>query len=262
MQNSSWLRKAVGGGLGLMIAGPLGAVLGTYAAGHLKNRRRARSADPLLQARETFFTTTFSLMGHIGQRNGQISAHAFAVARQIMTRMELDPQHRRTALAELERGAAPAFDADRQISAFLRDCAAQRMLRHMLLVFLCNMAVADGPLTARQYRMLRHVATRTGLPEHAFAQMMRMIAPEPHFNHGGNDALHGEDTLAEAYDALGIRESASDQETRRAYRRLMSQHHPDKLIAEGVAQDRIRRATQRSQEIQTAWEQVRRARGI
>lgn len=231
----------------------------------MKNRRRARSgrsADPLLQARETFFITTFSLMGHIGQRDGRISARAFAVARQIMTRMDLDPQHQRAALAELERGAAPTFDVDRQISAFLRDCATQGMLRHMLLVFLCNMAAADGSLTAEQHRMLRHVATRTGLPKHAFAQMMRMVEPEPHCHHAANDDPHGEDTLAEAYDALGVRESASDQETRRAYRRLMSQHHPDKLIAEGVAQDRIRVATQRSQEIQTAWEQVRRARGI
>jgi DnaJ like chaperone protein len=47
-----------------------------------------------------------------------------------------------------------------------------------------------------------------------------------------------------------------------AYRKLMSQYHPDKLIAEGVPEDMVRMATERTQEIQNAWELVRKARGL
>ena len=55
---------------------------------------------------------------------------------------------------------------------------------------------------------------------------------------------------------------ASDREVKQAWRRLMSQYHPDKLIAEGMPEDMVRMATERTQEIQNAWEIVRKARGL
>ena len=69
-------------------------------------------------------------------------------------------------------------------------------------------------------------------------------------------------SLADAYAALGVAESASDAEVKKAWRRLMSQYHPDKLIAEGMPEDMVKMATERTQEIQSAWEQVRKARGL
>ena len=65
-----------------------------------------------------------------------------------------------------------------------------------------------------------------------------------------------------AYAALGVDSSVSDRELKRAYRKRMSENHPDKLIARGVPEDMVRLATERSQEIQSAYEQVRRQRGI
>ena len=69
-------------------------------------------------------------------------------------------------------------------------------------------------------------------------------------------------SLADAYTALGTTESASDRDVKQAYRRLMSQYHPDKLIAEGMPEDMVKMATERTQEVQNAWEQVRKARGL
>ncbi len=76
---------------------------------------------------------------------------------------------------------------------------------------------------------------------------------------GAPPAAH---SLADAYEALGVTETAGDREVKQAYRRLMSQYHPDKLIAEGMPEDMVKMATERTQEIQAAWEQVRRARGL
>jgi DnaJ like chaperone protein len=49
---------------------------------------------------------------------------------------------------------------------------------------------------------------------------------------------------------------------KKAYRRLMSENHPDKLIAKGVPDEMIKIATERSQEISNAYEVIRNARGM
>ena len=52
-----------------------------------------------------------------------------------------------------------------------------------------------------------------------------------------------------------------DKALKRAYRKLMSENHPDKLIAQGVPEDMIKLATERSQEIQAAYEMIKKSRG-
>ena len=263
MQNPSWLGKLVGGGLGLLIAGPFGALLGTFA-GHLVDRFRAlrsRIGGQLQRVRETFFVTTFTLMGRIAKSDGRVSEREIEVTEQRMARMGLGADHRREAIAHFKRGAAPGFDIDAQIAAFTRDCAAHPALRQMLLMFLFSTAAADGALAGAEHDLLRRIAMRIGFSEPAFEQVMRMFQAQDHFQ-GEPGSAAPSHSLADAYEALGVSEAAGDREVKQAYRRLMSQYHPDKLIAEGMPEDMVKMATERTQEIQAAWEQVRRARGI
>ena len=60
---------------------------------------------------------------------------------------------------------------------------------------------------------------------------------------------------------LGVLESASVEEIRKAYKFLMSQYHPDKLIGQGLPAGMIKAATERSQEIQAAYDCVKKSRG-
>ena len=68
--------------------------------------------------------------------------------------------------------------------------------------------------------------------------------------------------LKQAYGVLGISENATDQEVKKAYRRLMSQHHPDKLVAKGLPESMVKLATEKTQKIQRAYEWICKARGI
>ena len=88
-----------------------------------------------------------------------------------------------------------------------------------------------------------------------------MFSAQEHFS-GAKSATPDTRSLADAYAALGVEESTSDRDVKQAWRRLMSQYHPDKLIAEGMPEDMVKMATERTQDIQNAWEQVRKARGI
>jgi DnaJ like chaperone protein len=62
--------------------------------------------------------------------------------------------------------------------------------------------------------------------------------------------------LDSAYAALGVKKQNSDSEIKKAYRKLISQNHPDKLIGQGMPADMVKLATERTQEIQTAYELV------
>ena len=79
---------------------------------------------------------------------------------------------------------------------------------------------------------------------------------------GGYSAPGQRETeLATAYTALGLKADATDAEVKRRYRKLMSENHPDKLIAEGVPDELLRVATERAQEITAAYEVIQQSRG-
>jgi DnaJ like chaperone protein len=68
--------------------------------------------------------------------------------------------------------------------------------------------------------------------------------------------------LSDCYAVLGVTTANSNDEIKRAYRKLMKENHPDKLIAKGLPQEMIKIATEKTQHIQTAYERVRKERGI
>ncbi|MDH5649967.1 MAG: DnaJ domain-containing protein, partial [Gammaproteobacteria bacterium] len=66
--------------------------------------------------------------------------------------------------------------------------------------------------------------------------------------------------LVHAYTLLGIKENATDAEVKTAYRKLMSQHHPDKLVSRGLPEEMMKLATEKTQEIKAAYEAIVAAR--
>ena len=78
----------------------------------------------------------------------------------------------------------------------------------------------------------------------------------------GGSAGPSRPSLGEAYQVLGVTEDASDQEVKKAYRRLMSEHHPDKLAARGVPEEMIRVSTEKTAEISKAYDMIKEARGM
>lgn len=67
-------------------------------------------------------------------------------------------------------------------------------------------------------------------------------------------------SIDEAYDVLGVDSTVTDVVLKKAYRRLMSQHHPDKLMAQGASESAINIAKQKTQMISVAYEKIVRHR--
>lgn len=261
----SWWGKIVGGAFGFLLGGPLGAMLGA-AVGHNFDKGLKTSANqdafgsgPDTERIQTaFFTATFSVMGHIAKADGRVSEDEIAMARSVMAEMSLDPAQARVAMDLFNQGKRESFDLDGVIAQFKSECHRRSTLLQMFIEILLHAAYADGVLHRNEAAALRRISTALGFSAAQFQQLEAMVRAQRFFT--GDQQPSGKpraDLLEDAYALLGIARDASDADLKKAYRRLMSQHHPDKLIAKGLPEEMVKLATSKTQEIKAAYELIR-----
>ena len=252
----AWWGKMIGGTFGFMLGGPLGALLGG-SIGHQFDARRGRAGGtgflPGAQERTqaAFFTATFSVMGHLAKADGQVSQHEIQVASGLMDRMQLNPSQRQAAIDLFEQGKQSAFPLDDVLQQFRTECHRRVTLVRMFLEIQVQAALADGRVDPAENRILVHAAEVLGFGSDQVDRLIDFIR--------GTQRSPGmqQQSLEDAYQVLGVESSASDAEVKTAYRRLMSRHHPDKLVAKGLPEEMMKLATEKTKEIQSAWEQIR-----
>ena len=258
--------KVIGGILGLIVGGFIGAIVGIFF-GHIfdkaKIQLQQRETPEALQAiQTTFFRTTFTLIGYLAKADGRVSEEEIDSTQQLMEKMGLTADHKREAIRLFKTGAAEEFSPEEVLRDFQQVCGHRTQLTQMLMVYLVNTALADGDFDAKEEVALRKVAEGLRFSHAAFDQLIRMIRGQGAF--GGGYQQHSQTShtadLASAYDALGITETASDAEAKKAYRKLMSEYHPDKLIGQGVPDDMVKVATERAQEVQAAYDLIKSSR--
>ena len=149
--------------------------------------------------------------------------------------------------------------------------AESRAPAHSIPMFLeiqLQAAYADGGLTNAERAVFRHICDHLGVSQLSFELLhKRFQAQQAYYHHrsgqnqaGGGRPRPGKDELKQAYEVLGVEPSATDAEVKRAYRKLMSQHHPDKLVAKGLPEEMMEVAKQKAQEIQGAYDHIRNSR--
>ena len=255
--------KIIGGVLGFLflhnIYGlAIGAVLGHFL---IDSRRQTPSIsrEELAQIQNIFFNTVFSSLGYVAKADGHISEIEIKLTEAYMEKMGLTADHKREAIRLFKLGASPDFNFQEQLNTFMQVAQRSPNLRQMLLVYLVNLAMADGVLDEHEVRILREVAEKLGFSRNAFEQLLHMIGAQNSF--AENQQARTND-LDLAYQALGVTKDASDADIKKAYRKLMSQYHPDKLIGQGLPDDMVKAATERSQEIQAAYDLIKKSRSL
>ncbi|MEQ9465746.1 MAG: co-chaperone DjlA, partial [Haliea sp.] len=251
--------------IGLLVGGPIGLLLGIFV-GHqfdrgLRRTMEAHSPENIARLKTRFFETIFLLLGHMAKADGRISQHEIEHTEMIIRQMGLDAGQRQSAIALFKQGAAPDFDVRATISAFLELCGRQLQLRQTLLMFLVSLALVDHGIEPEERRVLDNIAGLLGFNPMQLEHLLRMAQAQAQFHHRpGGQATAGPDRLEAAYAALGVSPDVADRDLKKAYRKLMSENHPDKLIARGVPEDMLKVATEKSQEITAAYELVSRSR--
>ena len=283
--------KLLGGTFGFLVGGPLGAVLGA-PLGHTFDRgveqlqlehdgdSAAESLSPgdAERVRMSFFTATFSVLGHVAKADGRVDASEIRLAEAVMARMSLDAELRRAAIALFNEGKREGFALEPLVVQFREECARRSSLYRIFLEIQVQGALADGAMAPAEERVLREVALLLGFGDAAFRQIVLLVrvgmglGAEAGAGGGGRGDGPGAGeraaggrraseparmSLADAYALLGVGRNDDEATVKRAYRRLMSQHHPDKLVAKGLPEEMIELATDKTRKIREAWELVR-----
>lgn len=259
--------KLIGGLLGFYSAGLFGAIVGVIAGHYFdKGIGQAMGFDygaDRARLQRLFFETTFTIMGHLAKADGHISEEEVAEAENLIQRLGLTPEHRQEAIAFFKQGTEGTFQLEPAVANFISEGGRQHNLPILLLEFLFSVAMADGDMHPAEQEILGKTAGYLGINSRQFEQLLAMLTAQQNFRGGGYQQGRQAprvDELENAYKALGVSSTNSDKEIKRAYRKLMSQHHPDKLIAQGVPEDMLKVATEKAQDIQGAYDLIKTAR--
>ena len=265
----SWWGKVVGGAFGFMLLGPLGALLGA-ALGHkfdsglaaLEQQGHAEIGGWSTRERvqTAFFTATFAVMGHVAKADGRVTHDEVGVANELMRRMGLEPQQRELAQNLFREGKSSGFDLDAVLDQLRDECRGRPDLIQIFLEVQCSAAHVDGSIHRGEREVLERIRRRLRVRPVDFQRIEALVAAQFEHMRSGGDA--STTSVEDAYAVLGVATDAGDDEVKRAYRRLMSRHHPDKLVAQGLPEEMVAVATERAKEISIAWERVRETRGI
>lgn len=253
----AWWGTLIGGTLGFMFGGVLGALLGAAVGNNFdKGIKLSDDLGPGDQERvqAAFFTACFSVMGHIAKSDGRVTEDEIAAARQIMAQMQLNEMQRDAAIKLFNEGKQSAFPLDEVLAEFRKECQRRRNLLQMFIEIQLATAMADGVLHANERRLIEHIGESLGFSQHDLEHLINLATGARHQHQQQGMSLD------DAYAMLDVNRNASEAEVKKAYRRLMSQHHPDKLVSKGLPEEMIKIATEKTQEIRKAYERVQESR--
>ncbi len=256
-----WWGKLIGGIIGLMRGGLTGAVFGLFF-GHMVDRFLS-GLGGANRTRDAFFGAMFSTLGHINKADGRVTKVEIAAAEQLMRRLQLSEAERQRAIRYFQQGKERDFNFETTLREFARHSMLRHELRIMFVELLLEAALADGTLTQAEHDILVRSCTVLHIPANVFSAMLRA-------RQGGGESAYRShqqtsnqgQSLQQSYAALGIKADASTQEIKRAYRKLISQYHPDKLVSQGLPEEMMEMSKKRVREINAAYDKIKASKGI
>lgn len=198
-----------------------------------------------------FLPFLFRGLGYLAKSDGRISEIEISHVEQLMNRYGFDVTVRAQAISWFKEGANERENFSFRLQEFAAIVANRPDIKKLMLELLIGLAVADGALHQQEEQALLTIAKAFGFNEAVFKLLLGQWRGQTGFGESKQD------TLKDAYQVLGVKETDDFSVIKKAYRRLMSEHHPDKLIAQGVPEEAIKMATEKSQMIQAAYEKIK-----
>ncbi|MBA2657049.1 MAG: co-chaperone DjlA [Tatlockia sp.] len=283
--NNRWWGKLIGAFLGYLFAGPAGAFVGILIGNFIDRSLFEHFSQPYWryhvenqeQIQQIFFEATFSVMGHIAKADGRVSPQEIAMAKTLMADMGLTPEQKIAAQNFFNQGKSTNFNLEKIIRELRENCSANPELLKLFMDIQYRSAQTDG-FSEKKLQALDLIFRRLGFApirdqyrfyedfgRHSSSQQQSSNSSRQRSgNYNGgyqNTQQSAQSTLQSAYALLELDRNANKQETKKAYRRLISRNHPDKLIAQGLPEAMIKIANEKTQKITKAYDVICEAKG-
>ena len=235
--------KILGGAAGMVLGGPFGALAGAVA-GHAVDRFRA-AQEPADATRSVAFTIAVIVLGaKMAKADGVVTPPEVRAFREVF---HVPPEEEKNVARLFDRARRDAQGFEpyaRQVGRLLKDSPA---VLEELLDCLFHIAKADGETGEAELAYLRRVAALFGIGEEGFARIR---------------AAHLGPDRSDPYVILGLPHGASNEEVRRRWLELTREHHPDRLIAQGMPAEFIEVADRTMAAINAAYDAIAKTRGM
>ncbi|MCW8872198.1 MAG: co-chaperone DjlA [Xanthomonadales bacterium] len=263
-----WWGKIIGGVIGLFRGGLTGAVIGALL-GHMVDRFLAGIMG-VGATQKAFFDALFGSLGHLAKADGRVTETEIRMVESLMQQMRISGEDRQRAIRLFNQGKQPEFDLQATLHPFVQHSMVRQDLRQMFMQIMVEAAFSSGSLTPAERDVLLRVASALRIPEQLFNAMLQARGPawgagggryEPGAG-AGRRPVQPMASLDQDYAQLGLTRKASDAEIKKAYRKLVGQYHPDKLVSRGLPEEMMEMAKTRVRDINTAYDRIKQARGF
>ncbi len=244
---------------------------------------------------------TFSFMGYIARGAGRINEEHIGSAYSVMEMMQLDENARKTAMTAFNAGKQPDFNIDAKVAELKAIIGDNDAFVDYILEIQIQVALSDGVLAKQEHDRLIILAASLGVSVQSMERLITIRYSEmmfsQRFRNSGydyqqssqenyqndrnssyesgygkgysedesrsyNGNYSSQSKLDAAYKVLGIEKSASDDDVKKAHRRLMLKYHPDRLASQGLTEEMIRMYTEKAKDIQAAFDLIKKERGF
>jgi DnaJ like chaperone protein len=256
------------GGLAGLATGRIGFVILGIVLGHQFDRgfstRYANfktQGESQLTLPEGFARALFQVMGRLAKADGVVTEDEIRAARALMHRLNMGPAQIRMAIGWFNEGKDPAYPLSSNIRELRARHARRPELRSLFVRLLMEVSLAKSRLQQVERTILWSICKELDISRVEFAQLEAMLRAQRGFRHspqGDADSAK----VARAYQTLGVDKSATNAEVKKAYRRLMSRHHPDKIAGDNPGDAVIGEAEKMTREVRSAYELLKMRRAI
>ena len=196
----------------------------------------------------------FMSLGRLAKMDGRGTEVEIDYASSIMKKMDLHDSGRKYAIDFFEHGKIPDSDVAQAIALLLKAVGKRSALAKLFMQIQCQAALMKGSFRLKDKMYLREVAETLGYDKLEFQSICGSCQTEPLYT--GSRQFTGRTFLQNAYSILQLEPGVADGEIRKAYLRLMSRNHPDKLEKDNLSEDSRRAAQERAMAIRSAYETV------
>lgn len=227
------------------------------------------------QVQQAYFQALFTSIGKLAKVDGVVTADEIRRCELIMQRMQLSPELRKQAIAYFNQGKQPGFDIRPVIENLYYSSGRSYSIKQMFMEMMLEVATAENRIKQEEWQLMLQICQYLRFPQSLFVTLAKMrgfyfVDGQGRTHSQQSDYSHQSrqqwtpprQKKTDSYQLLGVKDTDSKAVIRRAYKKLMSSHHPDKLIAKGMPPEMVQIAKEKTQQIQAAWEDIKQRRGF
>jgi DnaJ like chaperone protein len=247
-----WLGKTLGGTVGFALGGPIGAIAGvalghTFDANNGQYAERRKRLSYHEQAQMTFFVATFSMLAKLAEADGRVSPEEIQTIEDFMAHeLNLSPQSKRFAAGIFETALGSPTPFQDFAIQFYQEFQNQPQLLDLMIDVLLRLSIADGILSDSEEKLINSAAGIFNFSEKKYKELKSRYAPD----------------FEKHYAILETDSSATDEEIKKQYRKLVKEYHPDTIASKGLPEEFTKFAQDKFREIQGAYDSIKQERGI